>query len=83
MRPPANFANQDVVTRTIEANHLTVHSLHDFDVGTLEPGDRSEDQSPYVQFFKGKPGAVAGFIFLFIFVVAHGFRFVSGSRFLI
>lgn len=26
-RPPANFSNQDIVSRTIEANQLTVHSI--------------------------------------------------------
>ncbi len=34
-RPPANFANQDLVSRTIEANSLTVHSLHEFDVSLI------------------------------------------------
>ncbi|KAJ3360933.1 Multidrug resistance-associated protein 4 [Kappamyces sp. JEL0680] len=76
-RPPANFANQDVVTRTIEANQLTVHSLHNFDVGTLEPGQESHT-SPYVQFFKDGPGAVVGYFFLFLFVSSHGFRVFSG-----
>jgi ABC-type multidrug transport system fused ATPase/permease subunit len=75
MRPPANFANQDVVARTIDTNNLTVHSLHDFDVGTLEPGDQT-DENPYIQFLKTQPGLVAGVFFLGIFVTAHGFRFV-------
>lgn len=35
-RPPANFANQDLVSRTIEANSLTVHSLHEYGVGRLQ-----------------------------------------------
>ncbi|KAJ3067239.1 hypothetical protein HDU98_009578 [Podochytrium sp. JEL0797] len=30
-RPPANFSNQDPVTRTIEANQLTVHSVLHFE----------------------------------------------------
>ncbi|KAJ3109716.1 Canalicular multispecific organic anion transporter 1, partial [Physocladia obscura] len=30
-RPPANFSNQDPVTRTIEANQLTVHSMVAFE----------------------------------------------------
>ncbi|KAJ3270542.1 Multidrug resistance-associated protein 1 [Terramyces sp. JEL0728] len=77
MRPPTNFANQDLVTRTIEANHLTVHSLHDFDVGTLEPGEANEDESAYMQFLKSKPGIYLGCFFLSIFLIAHGFRFFS------
>ncbi|KAJ3000995.1 Multidrug resistance-associated protein 4 [Globomyces sp. JEL0801] len=77
MRPPANFANQDVVSRTIEANHLTVHSLHDFDVGTLEPGNSDANSSPYIQFLREKPGLVLSVFFLAIFLLAHGFRFFS------
>ncbi|KAJ3258950.1 Multidrug resistance-associated protein 1 [Boothiomyces macroporosus] len=77
MRPPTNFANQDLVSRTIEANHLTVHSLHDFDVGTLEPGEFNEDESAYMQFLKSKPGIYLGIFFLSIFLIAHGFRFFS------
>ncbi|KAJ3027909.1 hypothetical protein HK097_006064, partial [Rhizophlyctis rosea] len=34
-RPPVNFANQDMVTKTIEANSLTVHSVEEFDVGVF------------------------------------------------
>ena len=77
MRPPTNFANQDVVTRTIEANHLTVHSLHNFDVGTMEPGEDSESSSPYRQFFHDYPGDWIGYSFLILFLSSHAFRFIS------
>ena len=51
-RPPANFANQDLVSRTIEANSLTVHSLHEFDVSLIHapeleiPAVRQETEDP-------------------------------------
>jgi ABC-type bacteriocin/lantibiotic exporter with double-glycine peptidase domain len=77
MRPPTNFANQDIVTRTIEANHLTVHSLHNFDVGTMEAGDDVESKSPYFQFFRDYPGEWVGYFFLFLFLTSHAFRFIS------
>ncbi|KAJ1328496.1 hypothetical protein BSLG_010228 [Batrachochytrium salamandrivorans] len=84
-RPPANFANQDMVTRTIEANQLTVHSMHDFDAATLEPGILSENAQgrtwwkPYQQFLEEKTGLVLGVSLLAGFFVAHGVRFFSDA----
>lgn len=77
-RPPTNFANQDVVARTIEANHLTIHSLHEFDVGTMEPGQSEHESSPYYLFLQEKPGFVAGTILVTVIFVGHGFRFLFG-----
>ncbi|EGF83598.1 hypothetical protein BATDEDRAFT_8420, partial [Batrachochytrium dendrobatidis JAM81] len=83
-RPPANFSNQDMVTRTIEANQLTVHSVHDFDVATLEPGILSETAQgrtwwlPYKQFLQEKTGLSFGITLITGFFIVHGVRFFSG-----
>eukprot|EP00842_Homolaphlyctis_polyrhiza_P000575 jgi/Hompol1/1518/HPOL_000924-RA len=82
-RPPANFENQDMVSRTIEANQLTVHSLHEFDVATLEPGLLSDSAqvrtfwSPYREFIVEKTGLTIGVTLITVFFVAHVLRFLS------
>jgi hypothetical protein len=77
-RPPTNFANQDVVSRTIEANQLTVHSIHNFDVGTMQGGSPSPSGSPYILFFSEGTGALTGgLLFLFFFLSSHAFRLLS------
>ncbi|KAJ8327311.1 hypothetical protein, variant [Batrachochytrium dendrobatidis JEL423] len=84
-RPPANFSNQDMVTRTIEANQLTVHSVHDFDVATLEPGILSETAQgrtwwlPYKQFLQEKTGLSFGITLITGFFIVHGVRFFSDA----
>ncbi|KAI9357581.1 hypothetical protein DFJ73DRAFT_910594 [Zopfochytrium polystomum] len=40
-RPPANFENQDPIARTIEANQLTVHSLHGLQGALRDRGIKS------------------------------------------
>ena len=76
-RPPTNFANQDVLSRTIEANSLTIHSIQDFDVGTMDPdfGTKPE-QNPYLLFVRDSPGLFVG-LFLIISSTSHGFRLLS------
>jgi ABC-type lipoprotein export system ATPase subunit len=68
-RPPANFANQDILSRAIELNNLTVHSIHDFDIKTL---DILEEKT-----FHLKPGTSTLAFLLLLFTLAHGFRFLS------
>ena len=96
-RPPANFANQDLVSRTIEANSLTIHSLQGFDVSLLhkdiptlrqetveeqrEAVESIENVNPYIHFFDEKGGAVFGYIFLVAFISSHAIRFISGKIF--
>jgi ABC-type multidrug transport system fused ATPase/permease subunit len=77
-RPPSNFANQDILSRTIEANTLTVHSIHDFDVGTLEPREMNQDSSPYWLFLKETPGSILGITFLISTSISHVFRLIIG-----
>ncbi|KAI8929067.1 hypothetical protein BC831DRAFT_547895 [Entophlyctis helioformis] len=83
-RPPANFANQDIVSRTIEANQLTVHSVHDFDVAmTFEPGlltEAAQERTfglPYRQFLSERTGMTVGVVLIVGFFLAHMFRFAS------
>ena len=76
-RPPTNFANQDILTRTIEANTLTIHSIKEFDVGTMDPdfGTKPE-RNPYWLFLRDSPGLAVG-IFLLISSTSHVFRLLS------
>jgi ABC-type multidrug transport system fused ATPase/permease subunit len=81
-RPPANFSNQDIVTRTIEANQLTVHSIHTFDNKTAEPGvlDSNYKSNPWqsiIQFLKEGTGIFAGIALIVAFFIGTGIRVSS------
>lgn len=84
MRPPANFGNQDIVTRTIEVNQLTVHSVHTFDAATVEPGILSEagpvnPLKSTMQFLREGTGLYAGLGIIFAFIISSALRITSGS----
>ena len=80
-RPPVNFSNQDQLRRTIEANQLTVHSVHTFDLATVEPGvDFTASTHPVisiVQFLKEGTGIYAGIGIIVAFVVSGAIRILS------
>jgi hypothetical protein len=83
MRPPANFSNQDIVTRTIEANQLTIHSVHTFDANNVEPGvfPDSASKTPFqsfLQILKEGPGFYEGMVIIFSFFLGFAFRILSG-----
>jgi ABC-type multidrug transport system fused ATPase/permease subunit len=84
LRPPANFANQDIVSRTIEANQLTVHSVHTFDAATVEPGVFNEAiiSDPWkatIQFLKEGTGLYAGVLIIGAFFFSATIRILSGT----
>lgn len=86
MRPPANFSNQDIVTRTIAANQLTVHSVHTFESGKVEPGILDDEHNWHLftavtQFLKQGPGYYAGIVIIFAFFIGAALRVMSGIIF--
>ncbi|KND02775.1 uncharacterized protein SPPG_01856 [Spizellomyces punctatus DAOM BR117] len=84
-RPPVNFANQDVVTRTIEANQLTVHAVQTYDTvgptatsGLIDPSPESQHPlRPYVQYLQEADGILAGAIVVGSFFVVATIRVLS------
>ncbi|KAJ3113679.1 Multidrug resistance-associated protein 1 [Phlyctochytrium bullatum] len=82
-RPPANFPNQDPVTRTIEVNQLTVHSVLSFDPASAA-GDKAivtrTSFSPlmaYDMYLREGYGRIVGIGVLMLFFLVHGIRFLS------
>ncbi|KAJ3189633.1 Multidrug resistance-associated protein 1 [Irineochytrium annulatum] len=81
-RPPANFPNQDPVTRTIEANQLTVHSAHGFNGSPIE-GDKgivtrsTGPTSAYFMYLREGYGRIIGILVVIMFFLVHGIRFFS------
>lgn len=83
MRPPANFSNQDIVARTIEANQLTIHSVHTFEGNSVEPGllDHGVFNSPLesaTQFLREGTGLFLGIGIIIAFFFAAAVRISSG-----
>ncbi|RKO85359.1 ABC transporter type 1, transmembrane domain-containing protein, partial [Blyttiomyces helicus] len=83
-RPPANFANQDMVSRTIEANRLTVHGAQAFDMATFtaEPGILVGSRAVrpwtvYLQYLSEATGSAVGWCVVGAFFGVHGVRFFS------
>ncbi|KAJ3328463.1 hypothetical protein HDU76_009907 [Blyttiomyces sp. JEL0837] len=81
-RPPANFSNQDPVARTIEANQLTIHSMHGFEAAFVEKGiiTRSAILRPYRSYFiylRGNGVAIYTIIMLIFILIAQGLRLLS------
>ncbi|TPX37470.1 hypothetical protein SmJEL517_g00565 [Synchytrium microbalum] len=82
-RAPTNFANQNTVTRTVDANALTVHSIMGIEaVRTMSdgPGVMTRGRG----FFGGalglyvqETGLALGIVVVLAFFIVHGFRFVS------
>ncbi|KAJ3103334.1 hypothetical protein HDU97_010239 [Phlyctochytrium planicorne] len=82
-RPPANFPNQDPVTRTIDANQLTVHSVNGFDPA-MAGGDKGiitrTSFSPimaYDMYLREGYGRIVGWSIVILFFLVHGIRFFS------
>ncbi|KAJ3120051.1 Canalicular multispecific organic anion transporter 1, partial [Physocladia obscura] len=80
-RPPANFSNQDPVTRTIEANQLTVHSMVAFEKTMTDRAivlrtDAGPWQS-YVYYLNETNGVWLGSAILVFFALVHGVFFVA------
>ncbi|KAI8906294.1 P-loop containing nucleoside triphosphate hydrolase protein [Gorgonomyces haynaldii] len=78
MRPPTNFANQDLVSRTIEANQLTVHSVHRF-ATSIEPGvfqmeSHQKIWTSIYQFLKEGPGLILGILMIIVFFITTFLR---------
>ncbi|KAJ3297065.1 hypothetical protein HDU79_004908, partial [Rhizoclosmatium sp. JEL0117] len=80
-RPPANFSNQDPVTRTIEANQLTVHSIIGFERTMTDRAivlrTETGPWQSYAQYLNEGNGVVVGVVLFVFFFVAHAFFFVS------
>ncbi|KAJ3235760.1 hypothetical protein HDU81_000178 [Chytriomyces hyalinus] len=80
-RPPANFSNQDPVTKAIEANQLTVHSMVGFERTLSNSGIvlRSEDGpwQSYVFYLNEGNGAVMGLGLVGLFFIVYSVFFVS------
>jgi hypothetical protein len=74
IRPPANFVDQDILSRTIEANQLTAQSIHHFEISSIGTIERVKT-TPLEKFTRGRPGLLSGLFFLMILTAAHAFRF--------
>jgi len=86
-RPPANFFNQDPVSRAIEANSLTVHSIHSFDLRTVasEMSGGNIYSKPeslwraYGHYLWEATGKLNGTALVFSYFLVHGLRLLSGK----
>ncbi|KAI8611745.1 P-loop containing nucleoside triphosphate hydrolase protein [Chytriomyces sp. MP71] len=80
-RPPANFSNQDPVTKTIESNQLTVHSMVGFERTMSANGIALRSEAgpwqSYIFYLNEGNGLIVGSIFLAFFFVVHAVFFVS------
>jgi hypothetical protein len=85
-RAPANFENQDIVTRTIEANQMTVHSItaHSafIDTNTLNtyPAQISLF-APYILYIREASWEWAAWLSIFVFLLLPSIRLGSGKLF--
>jgi hypothetical protein len=84
-RPPTNFSNQDPVARTIEANQLTVHSMHGVEapageVGIITRSSEGRSLEAYVSYLRAGYGRIAGITIVIAFFLAHALRFISGKK---
>ncbi|KAI9204916.1 P-loop containing nucleoside triphosphate hydrolase protein [Polychytrium aggregatum] len=90
-RPPVNFVNQDVVTRTVDANQLTVHSVLNLDFRTntlMEVGIarrkflRSDHPlGSYALYLEEGSGTLLGVALVLLFFAVHAIRFASAVAF--
>jgi hypothetical protein len=85
-RPPSNFANQNIVSQTVQANQLTMHHAPDFDIASasLEAGivnQSSMTNSPwryYQTYLKESTGSFVGIFIVVLFFLVQSARFLSG-----
>ncbi|KAI9098245.1 hypothetical protein DFS34DRAFT_620123 [Phlyctochytrium arcticum] len=82
-RPPVNFANQDLVARTIEANQLTVHAIQRYDStgangapGPYIPISNSILRS-YFGYLTAAGGVTVGMVVVGSFFLVAGIRVLS------
>ncbi|TPX46318.1 hypothetical protein SeLEV6574_g03291 [Synchytrium endobioticum] len=82
-RVPTNFANQNTVTRTVDANALTVHSIMGFEaVRTMsDPGYMiTRGKVPFggaLGLYLQETSLFVGIVAILAFFLVHGARFVS------
>ena len=85
-RAPTNFANQNTVTRTVDANALTVHSVMGIEaVRTMSDGPGVTITTGKLPFggalglYLQETSLFAGIVVILAFFIVHGARFVSGK----